>query len=151
MSSNQENTDQKVVSVEREIAADPSTIFELLADPASHHVFDGSGTVLAGHKDNPNRLSLGVKFGMSMKMGVPYRITNEVVEFVEGERIAWRHFGHHIWRYELEPRGDAKTLVTESFEWGTARFPPFYEWVGYPDKHKVSIAKTLERLADAVE
>ena len=27
----------------------------------------------------------------------------EVVEFEEDRRIAWRHYGHHIWRYTLEP------------------------------------------------
>ena len=142
---------EKVVSVQREIAADAAKIFELLADPHSHQMFDGSDTVKAGHADNPNRLSLGSKFGMNMKLGVPYRITNEVVEFEEGRLIAWRHFGHHIWRYELEPTDDGSTIVTESFEWGTARFPPFYEWVGYPDKHEVNITKTLERLAAVVE
>ena len=144
-------SDQRVVSVQREIAADAAKIFELLADPDSHQLFDGSETVVAGHKDNPNRLSQGAKFGMDMKFGVPYRITNEVVEFEEGRRIAWRHFGHHIWRYELEPTDSGTTMVTESFDWGSARFPPFYEWVGYPAKHEVNITKTLERLAAVVE
>ena len=76
-------------------------------------------------------------------------MTSEVVEFEEDRVIAWRHFGHHVWRYELEPITDSKTRVTESFNWGVARFPPFYEWVGYPARHEVNMAKTLERL-DAV-
>ncbi len=141
---------EKVVSVQRKIAADAATIFELLIDPASHQLFDGSDTIVAGHAKNPDRLSLGDKFGMDMKFGVPYRITNEVVEFEQDRLIAWRHFGHHIWRYRLEP-AEGGTLVTESFEWGTARFPPFYEWVGYPAKHEVNMTKTLERLAAVVE
>lgn len=141
----------KVVSVQREIAAEASVIFDLLADPAKHHVFDGSETVVEGHPSNPDRLSLGAKFGMSMKMGVPYRITNEVVEFDEDKLIAWRHFGHHVWQYRLEQLDDSRTLVTESFDWGQARFPPFYEWVGYPARHKANISKSLERLAGAVE
>lgn len=140
---------QRVVSTARRIEASPKVIFDLLADPARHHEIDGSGTVQAGRADNPSRLSLGAKFGMDMKMGVPYRISNEVVEFEENRRIAWRHFGHHIWRYELEPDGDA-TMVTESFDWGSARFPPMYEWVGYPAKHEKSMATTLERLEQVV-
>lgn len=139
----------RIVSVSRVIAAEASVIFDLLADPAQHGVFDGSGTVVAARNGNPERLSLGARFGMDMKMGIPYRMTSEVVEFEEDRLIAWRHFGHHIWRYSLEPveGGDGpSTTVTESFEWGTARFPPFYEWMKYPAKHKVNMAKTLELL-----
>ncbi|MGF1599067.1 MAG: SRPBCC family protein [Acidimicrobiales bacterium] len=136
---------KRQVSVSREIPAEPDAIFALLADPASHHRFDGSDSVVAGHADNPERLSLGARFGMDMKMGLPYRITNEVVEFTEGRRIAWRHFGHHIWRYELEPV-EGGTRVTETFDWASARFPPFYEWVGYPARHEKNMAETLVRL-----
>lgn len=141
----------KVVSKTREIAAPASAIFDLLADPRRHAEIDGSDMVQAARPSGPERLSLGARFGMDMKfLGVvPYRISNEVVEFVENERIAWRHFGHHIWRYELEAIDDNTTRVTESFEWGTARFPPIYEWVGYPKQHEKNIAATLERL-DAV-
>lgn len=139
----------KIVSASREIDAPAGEIFDLLADPGQHHIFDGSDTVVSGDSKNPDRLSLGAKFGMSMKLGIPYRITSEVVEFEEDRVIAWRHFGHHVWRYELEPISESKTLVTESFNWGVARFPPFYEWAGYPAKHEVNMAKTLERL-DAV-
>ena len=136
----------RIVSVNRVIPSPPEPIFDLLADPASHCIFDGSDTVVAGNEDNPTRLVLGARFGMSMKMGVPYRITSEVVEFEENRLIAWRHFGHHIWRYELEPIDSNTTSVTESFDWATARFPPFYEWVGYPAKHEVNMARSLERL-----
>ncbi|MEL6985543.1 MAG: SRPBCC family protein, partial [Actinomycetota bacterium] len=129
----------RVVSVERHIQASPEVIFDLLADPAAHTRFDGSGTVVAGRSGNPDRLSLGARFGMDMRLGVPYKISNEVVEFEEGRQIAWRHFGHHIWRYELEPV-DGGTLVTESFDWASSRFPPMYEWVGYPDRHEVGMA-----------
>lgn len=136
---------QRVVSASRVIPASPEAIFDILADPNRHHVIDGSGTVQGARAGNPTRLRLGSKFGMDMKVGVPYRITNEVVEFEEGRRIAWRHFGHHIWRYELEPV-EGGTRVTESFDWATSRFPPYYEWMGYPAKHEVNMAKTLERL-----
>lgn len=145
MADNPPTTSKRTVSVSRVINATPDAIFDILADPGRHHVIDGSGTVQAGRSGNPERLSLGARFGMDMKMGVPYRITNEVVEFDEDRRIAWRHFGHHIWRYELEPV-EGGTRVTESFDWSKARFPPFYEWMGYPAKHEVNMARTLERL-----
>ncbi len=146
-----DGSSNKSVSVSRLIAAEPAAIFDLLADPARHSEFDGSGTVVAGSSTNPERLRLGARFGMSMRMGVPYKMSNEVVEFVESERIAWRHFGHHIWRYELEAQHDA-TLVTETFDWGSARIPAaFYELARYPKTNKANIAKTLERLAAVTE
>lgn len=141
----------RIVSVAREVAADTSTIFSILVDPANHSLIDGSGTVQGVHNENHTRLQLGSRFGMDMKMGLPYRISNEVVEFETDRLIAWRHFGHHIWRYELEPLPNGHTLVTESFDWGSSRFPPLYEWVGYPDRHVINMTKTLERLAAVVE
>ena len=47
----------------RVINATPAEIFDLLAD------------------SSPERLSEGARFGMNMRWGVPYRMTNEVVEF----------------------------------------------------------------------
>lgn len=145
------NGDKKHVSVSRTIAAGAADIFDILADPGRHHLIDGSGTVVAGASSNPERLSMGAKFGMSMRIVVPYRMSNEVVEFEENRRIAWRHLGHHVWRYELDPISDTETMVTETFDWGVARAPFFYEWVGYPERHKVNITATLERLAQVVE
>ena len=144
-------TSDKVVSATRDIAAPADVIFDLLADPSKHALIDGEETVQGARGSSPERLSLGAKFGMSMKMGVPYIMSSEVVEFVENERIAWRHCGHHVWRYELEPI-EGGTRVTESFDWGVARFPAkFYELVGYPAKHEVGMTKTLEKLAAVVE
>lgn len=113
-----------VVSVERVIPAPPDRIFDLLADPARHSDIDGSGTVrdAAG---GSQRLALGSRFGMAMKLGIPYSMTNEVVEFEENRRIAWqtkppsslaaRFGGGRIWRYELEPLDDG-TRVTETWD-----------------------------------
>ncbi len=137
---------ERVVSDSVVVNAPAADIFELLARPSRHAEIDGSGSVVAATK-GPERVSLGDRFGMDMRIVVPYKISNEVVEFEEGRRIAWRHFGHHVWRYELEPVDADTTKVTESFDWGVARVPRFYEIVGYPAKHKANIAKTLERLA----
>ena len=94
---------ERVVSVSRVIKASPEAIFDVLADPARHAEIDGSGMVQKLHGES-NRLALGSKFGMDMKMGIlPYRMTNTVVEFEPDRLIAWQHFFHHRWRYELEP------------------------------------------------
>ncbi|MCU0261519.1 MAG: SRPBCC family protein, partial [Ilumatobacteraceae bacterium] len=108
--------DERVVRSTRFVPAPPQAIFDLLADPSQHAVIDGSGTVVSASDAAPARLTLGSKFGMSMKMGMPYRITNEVVELEEPTLIAWRHMGGHIWRYRLEPV-EGGTQVTEEFDW----------------------------------
>jgi len=139
------DSSKKIARVSAVISANQQEIFALLADPAQHATIDGSGSVKSSREEHPQRLELGTKFDMAMKVGVPYRITNEVVEFIEGERIAWRHVGGHIWRYILVADGD-NTCVTEEFDYAPAKSPFFLKLMGYPDKNRKSMEKTLERM-----
>ena len=140
----------KIVSVTVTVNATPQQIFDLLADPSKHGEIDGSGSIQNAQSSAPERLALGAKFGMDMKIGVSYKITNEVVEFDEPRRIAWRHFGGHVWRYILEPT-DGGTLVTEQFDWNTSKSQLLMRVMNYPAKNRASIEKTLERLAKRFE
>ena len=140
----------KVVSRTREIKAPAQTIFDLLADPRRHHEIDGSGSVQAAQMNAPDRLSLGAKFGMNMKIGLPYRITNTVVEFEEGRQIGWRHFGGHVWRYILEPT-ETGTRVTEQFDWTNNRSPLMLKVMNAIENNAKSMEKTLENLARRFE
>ncbi|MET3962321.1 uncharacterized protein YndB with AHSA1/START domain [Marmoricola sp. OAE513] len=74
------------------IAAPAAVVFAILSDPRQHSRIDGSGTV-RDSVSGPDRLVLGSRFGMKMKMGAPYRIQNKVVEFEQDALIAWRHMG----------------------------------------------------------
>ena len=139
-------TKRRIVSRTRIVSAAPRAIFDLLADPSKHQLIDGSGTVKGSRTDAPTRLTLGAKFGMNMKLGVPYPIENTVVEFDEDRVIAWRHFGGHRWRYELEPV-DGGTKVTETFDWSTSKSPAALELLRVPQRNTASIDKTLDRLA----
>jgi uncharacterized protein YndB with AHSA1/START domain len=138
--------------VSRDIVVDapPSAVFAVLADPHQHGRFDGSGTVRDAVR-GPDRLALGDRFGMSMRLGVPYTISNEVVEFEQDRRIAWRHLGHHRWRYELEPVGEGSTKVIETFDWSSSRIPRLIELVGFPATNARGIEATLPRLKSYVE
>lgn len=138
--------DDRVVRGIRFVPADPSAIFDLLADPSQHPLIDGSGTVRAASEGSPDRLSLGAKFGMSMKLGLPYKVTNEVVEFDEPNLIAWRHMGHHVWRYRLRSV-DGGTEVTEEFDWTDVRSALLLKLMGAPKKNAKAIEATLNRLA----
>lgn len=114
----------EVESVERLIPAPAAEIFALLADPARHHEFDGSGTV-KGLKAPSGQMTLGSTFEMRMKIGFPYTMVNTIIEFEDDHLIAWQPrpankllamgIGGRIWRYELEPQ-DGGTLVRESWD-----------------------------------
>lgn len=138
---------RKVISRDIVVASPPGAIFDLLADPRRHHEIDGSGSVVASQIDAPERLSLGARFGMKMRIVVPYRITNEVVEFEEGRRIAWRHLGGHVWRYVLEPV-EGGTKVTEQFDWTNNRSPIMLRIMRAQENNTQSIDKTLQNLRD---
>ena len=123
-----EATTPDQVTVERLIPATPEAIFDLLAHPARHHEFDGSGTVRQA-RGTERRLGPGDSFGMDMKWGLPYFTHNVVSEFVEGRVIAWRTlapapldrlFTGRTWRYELEP-ADGGTLVRETWDVSTEK------------------------------
>lgn len=136
----------KVVSRSAFVPASAQHIFDLLADPRQHHLIDGSGSVKGARIDAPERLSLGARFSMDMKIALPYRITNEVVEFDEPHRIGWRHFGGHIWRYIIEESNGGCT-VTEQFDWEHNKSPLMLKLMNAQARNAKSIEATLERLA----
>ena len=136
------DTKAKIVSVERFVPAAPGLIFELLADPRQHSKIDGSGSVKAAKVSAPPRLSLGAKFTMDMKIGVPYKMTNTVVEFEENRRIAWQHFGGHIWRYILEPV-DGGTKVVEQFDYNGSKSILILKLRGSTQSNEKAMAQTL--------
>ncbi|MFC8503626.1 SRPBCC family protein [Pedococcus sp. NPDC057267] len=143
----------RIVTESIDVAAPAETVFAILADPRQHARIDGSGSVQE-IVEGPDRLERGSQFGAQMRLfGLPYRISNRVVEFEEGRRIAWRHFGGHRWRYELEPLGADRTRVTESFDYSMYGPGPrlFIELLRFPSRNRDGIRATLVRLRDAAE
>jgi hypothetical protein len=146
--------EQYVRSASIVIDAPASVIFDLLAHPDRHGDFDGSGSVKGvepSAQQSSTRLALHDRFTMSMKVMVPYRIQNEVVEFEEGRRIAWQHMGKHRWRYELESVDANTTIVTETFDARTARIPAVLKVMNAYNNNLKSIIATLPRLKDLAE
>lgn len=140
----------KLKSARITIEAPASKIFKILASPKLHPKIDGSNSVKALNW-GPDQLSLGAKFGMHMKIGIKYRITNIVVEFEENKLIAWRHLGRWVWRYELEEIAPSRTVVTESFD---GRPSPLQWWLRKRNAYRyaeVAVAKSLVRLKQFAE
>jgi hypothetical protein len=126
-----------------EIKAPANKIFDFISKPNNHPLMDGSGMVKGKFK-GPDRLYLGAKFGMKMRLGIPYLITNQVVEFSENKVIAWRHLLKNVWRYELKVIDKNTTLVIESWD-GRAALSKW--WVSDSGKWvPKAMAKTLVNL-----
>ncbi|MET8779236.1 SRPBCC family protein [Nocardia sp. NPDC004654] len=110
----------RVVSASREIAADPADIFELIADPAQQPRWDGNDN-LAEAPTGQRVRGVGEVFSMTLTNGAVR--DNHVVEFAESGRIAWRPSEPgkeppgHLWRWELAPAGEGRTLVTHTYDW----------------------------------
>lgn len=134
------------------ISTSPTTIFNILANPHRHIEIDGSQTIRS-NISGPERLVLGSKFGMAMRLGINYRIKNKVVEYKENELIAWRHFGQWRWRYELKDLGNGSTEVTEIFDGSFA--PGLAQlWLNFRDAYpwtQKAVAKSLVRLKEVAE
>lgn len=150
--------DGSTVSVERVIPAPPERIFALLADPSRHTVIDGSGAVKGLVQPSPGPLGLGDTFGMHMRMGLPYKMVNTVIEYEANRRIAWQTklsgplgglVGGRVWRYQLEPV-DGGTRVTETWDISADKQRPLLKLGGMPTKTEAGMNKTLDRITDAL-
>jgi uncharacterized protein YndB with AHSA1/START domain len=148
-----------VVSVERVIAAPASALFAVVADATRHPEIDGSGTVVKAKSGATQQLHQGSTFGMSMKMGVPYSMSNTVIEFEQDRRIAWktvfsgflgRFIGGRIWRYEFEDT-EGGTKVTESWDISHDKQAFLLKLGKMSEATADAMRKTLERLAKLTE
>jgi hypothetical protein len=121
------------VSVSRRIGAAAEDLFAVLVDPSRHPGLDGSG--MLRYALNAGSISkVGDVFVVRMhndEMG-EYEMSNYVVEYDPGRRIAWepsmsacsraedadnigaRH--GHIWAFRLEPNGPGTTVVSEIYD-----------------------------------
>lgn len=111
----------RVLTASREIAAGAGTIFELIADPARQPSWDGNDNLAVAAAGQRVR-SVGEVFAMTLTKTSGVR-ENRVVEFEEGRLIAWmpgdvgQEPAGHLWRWQLEPLDESRTLVTQTYDW----------------------------------
>jgi hypothetical protein len=151
------------VAVSRRICAPAHAIFQVLASPARHPEFDGSG-LLRGAGSTTVISAVGDVFVMKMyysEIG-DYEMNNHVVEYEQDRLIGWEPEagrGHpnaapdssalarwgQRWIYQLTPDGSDATVVTEIYDCSRA---PADERVEIDNGNiwAEGMAKTLERL-----
>jgi uncharacterized protein YndB with AHSA1/START domain len=154
-----QSSKHSVVSVDRVINAPPAALFAIVADATRHPEIDGSGQLVKAKDGAAHQLTMGSTFDMSMKMGLPYSMSNTVVEFEQDRRIAWqtvqagplgRFLGGRIWRYQFEPV-DGGTKVTESWDISEDKQAFFLKHPKIGQNSAASMSKTLDRLAEITE
>jgi hypothetical protein len=148
----------QVVSVSKVITAPAAALFAVVADAGRHPEIDGSGSVVKLKDGAAHKLSLGSTFGMSMKLGVPYSMSNTVIEFEENKLIAWqtvlsgplgRIVGGRIWRYQFD-EVDGGTKVTETWDISQDKQKFFLKNDKMATRTAEAMTKTLERLGEVV-
>jgi hypothetical protein len=147
-----ERSDSRIASASREVRAAPAAIFELIADPSRQPEWDGNDN-LAVAAPNQRVRHVGDVFVMTLLQGSVRE--NHVVEFGEGRLIAWmpaepgRPPVGHLWRWELHPLGDERTLVVHTYDWTAMNDQSRYERAKAttPDR----LMGSIDRLAQLLE
>jgi hypothetical protein len=146
----------ELFEVERDIDADPTTIFRLLRDPHGHVAIDSSGMLMDATGEPVS--AVGDSFIVHMDrealndrpMG-PYNVTVTIVVFVPDREIAWTVAGEtrpsvgHVYGYRLEA-SDGGSRVTSYYDWSA--IPPAVKETGiFPVLSEARLRATLGVLA----
>ena len=151
------------------INAPAETIFDVLTDPSTHQAIDGTGWVREP-VDGERLTEVGQIFRMAMYHDnhpeKDYEMANRVEVIDPPRAVAWqpgqgpderghlmggteRVFGGWIWRYDLEPAGPGRTLVTLTYDWSGV--PPHMRDIGFPPFEPQHLDNSLKNLAVLAE
>jgi Polyketide cyclase / dehydrase and lipid transport len=147
------------IEVQRAIAADPATIFELLRDPNGHVAIDASGMLMSATGEPAT--AVGDEFVVHMDrealndfpLGL-YDVTVEITTFEQDREIAWTIKGvvkptiGHVYGYRLEPFLGG-TVVTQYYDWSQID-PVWRERDIFPIISESALRATLGILARTV-
>ena len=152
--------DDQRLEVDRKIAADPSTIFDVLRSPDGHVSIDASGMLMSA--EGEPAAAVGDRFVVHMDRDalgdVPlgeYDVTVVIETYEPDREIAWSIDGvmqpplGHVYGYRLEPV-EGGTLVTSYYDWSNLH--PDYAGLAdrFPIISESSLRATLGILARTV-
>jgi hypothetical protein len=149
------------LSVERAIAADPASIFEVLSTPSGHVAIDASGMLMSAQGERVT--AVGDRFEVRMDreslndhpLG-EYTVEVVIARFEPDRAIAWTIDGimqppiGHVYGYELEAV-DGGTLVRSYYDWSDIH-PAYREAASsiFPVISETNLRATLGILARVV-
>ena len=150
------------IEVSRNIAADPATIFAVLASPDGHVQIDASGMLMWAEGEPATEV--GDRFHMHMDRDAlrdfdlgEYELDVVFTRFETDRAIEWRVDSDfidppigHVYGYELEPI-DGGTQVTQYYDWSDIH-PQYLETLGpsFPVVPEKALLATLGILARTV-
>lgn len=143
--------DTRQISVSRTIDAPIERVFAMLADPDRHPDLDGSG-MLRRSRTHTVLTGVGEVFSMDMHHELlgDYVTDNVVTVYDRDKAIGWatgpagkEPFGH-TFSYQLEPDGDDRTVVTQTYDWSAVTAERVLKLC--PVVSAAALAGTLDRL-----
>ena len=151
-------SDQRSITVRRDIPASASDVFAVLSNPDRHVELDGSGFVQG--VDHADRITAsGQSFRMNMTgdhMGGDYQTDNVVSGYEPGKLLAWKTAPAGTeppgweWLWELDAQGPDTTSVSLTYDWEKVTDPDILSKVSFPLVTKDQLDDSLSALAQAV-
>ncbi|MCV7314152.1 SRPBCC domain-containing protein [Mycolicibacillus parakoreensis] len=150
-------------------SASAEAVFDVLADPSTHQMIDGTGWV-QGSLDGELLTDVGQIFRMAMyhdnHPDKDYEMANRVEVLDRPHAIAWQpgqgphergnlighteiEFGGWIWRYDLEPAEQDQTAVTLTYDW--SKVPPHQRDIEFPPFDRCHLETSLQHLCVLAE
>jgi hypothetical protein len=146
--------------VQRDIAASPEAIFDLLCDPRGHVAIDSSGMLQSA--DGERVHNVGDSFVVHMDREAlgdyplgKYDVTVLITKLQRNELIEWTISGviqppiRHLYGYRLEP-SETGTVVTSYYDWSEID-PQYRDAKIFPVIPEAALRATLGILARTVE
>ena len=144
------------MEVQRAIAADPTTVFDIVRSPEGHVAIDASGMLMSATGEPAT--GVGDTFTIHLDrealndypLGL-YDVEVHITAFEQDREIAWTIVGQikpqigHVYGYRLEPI-DEGTLVTSYYDWSNID-PQWREAAIFPVIPESALRATLGILA----
>jgi hypothetical protein len=152
--------DRERFDVQRDVAASPQAVFDLLCEPGGHVSIDSSGMLQSA--DGERIRAVGDAFVVHMDREAlndyplgTYDVTVIITKLQRNELIEWTISGviqpplRHLYGYRLEP-SEKGTLVTSYYDWSQIE-PQYRDADIFPVIPEAALRATLGILARTVE
>jgi hypothetical protein len=152
--------DRERFDVQRDVAASPQAVFDLLCEPGGHVSIDSSGMLQSA--DGERVRAVGDAFVVHMDREAlndyplgTYDVTVIITKLQRNELIEWTISGviqpplRHLYGYRLEP-SEKGTLVTSYYDWSQIE-PQYRDADIFPVIPEAALRATLGILARTVE